>query len=267
MKVETAQLPGPDQSDDRIFVTTNAVIMLDGASSLLPTPVPTSAYVDQLGGRLTQALTENPEADLVDALSASIESTAKSLALEPGRSPSSTVAIARAAPGASVDALVLGDTQIAWPGGLLRDERIANVGSDLRDAYQERLAAGFGYDHEHRALLRQVQEEQEQQRNQLGGYWIAESDPLAALHALTAQWATAEAPWFVLATDGAYRPLQVLGLDDWWSVAQQPSVALHGLLDQCRHWETTSDPNGKLLPRAKSHDDKSLATALTSESA
>lgn len=259
MKVQTAQLPESPESDDRIFVTSNAVIMLDGASSFLPTPVATGTYVDHLGECLTDALVEEPDMDLVVALARCIEQTAEALDLEQGRSPSSTVAILRPGPHERVDALVLGDTQIAWPGGVLRDDRIALVGAAQRQAYRERLATGSGFDGEHRRLLRQLQDVQQRSRNQRDGYWIAETDWVAAHHALTAQWLASEVPWAVLATDGAYVPLQQLELDGWGTIAHHRSELLQGILDQCSRWESVSDPDGTLLPRAKRHDDKSLA--------
>src|SRR5436305_10708052 len=95
MQVATAQLPPMDDSADKIFVAPNAVIMLDGASAFLPVPVPASTYADQLGRRIAEALTSNPDADLTEVLARSIEATAKSLDLTPGESPTSTVTIAR----------------------------------------------------------------------------------------------------------------------------------------------------------------------------
>jgi hypothetical protein len=76
-------------------------------------------------------------------------------------------------------------------------------GSRSFGAYRARLAAGHGYDDEHRRLLAALQHRQRKARNKPGGYWIAEADPIAARHALTRS-----RPWdaerrAILATDGA----------------------------------------------------------------
>ena len=114
---------------------------------------------------------------------------------------------------------MLGDTQIATPKGILRDDTIGQFAQEQRAAYRERLHAGRGYDDEHRALVTALQNEQARHRNRRGGYWIAEPDPVAARQALTKQLSVAEVPWLVLATDGAYRPTQMLSLDRWTQVS------------------------------------------------
>jgi hypothetical protein len=256
MHVETAQLPGPNESDDRVFVTDNAVIVLDGASAFRPVPVPAATYAETLGGAMAERLTSTPAADLVTVLAGAIEATTESLSLTPGDSPSSTVAVARLNREGSWDLLVLGDSQIATPHAVLRDDRQAAVATQERDAYCSRLAAGHGYDEEHRRLIQELQHQQARRRNQPNGFWIAEANPQAARHALTA---TVSGPWTVLATDGAYRPMNQLARSDWTRISEQSSEALAAVLQRCHEWEQT-DPDGQLVPRAKRHDDKTLAS-------
>jgi hypothetical protein len=261
VQVTTAQHPDPAASDDRIFVASNAVIMLDGASAFVPTDVPAADYVDGLGSAIKDNLIEEPTGDLADVLAGAIQRTADRLDAGRGAAaPSSTVAIARLRPDETIDVLVLGDTQVVTPHRTIRDDRLNNVGANRRAAYQARLAAGNGYDEQHRSILQELQREQLRRRNQPGGYWIAEADPSAAQHALTARLSAASTPWLVLATDGAYKPLGHLGLDDWPRLARLDSAALRDLLDRCQRWEAHDDPDGIDVPRAKRHDDKSVAS-------
>lgn len=255
MHVESAMLPDARSSQDRIFVTSSAVIVLDGATAFVPVHVASDLYVDTLGRGLIEALTKEPANTLSDSLAQAIEQTARQLELQPGRSPSSTAAIVRQK-GETVDYLVLGDTQIATADAVIVDDRIAEVAPAERAHYRERLANGGGYDETHRVNLRALQTEQAKHRNQPDGYWIAEADPRAAMHAMTG---TLTSPWAVLASDGAFRVMTHLGLDDWATVAGQNSEELSNLLATLGRWEAQADPNGNHLPRAKRHDDKTIA--------
>lgn len=258
MHVATAMLPNASASQDRIFTTRNAVILLDGASAFVPVEVSPSTYVDTLGRILVEGLVAEPRIPLIGLLASAIEESAALLDLHPGVSPSSTVAIARQDDG-GLDLLVLGDSQIATPRGIYVDDRIARLAGPQRRAYQSRLAAGHGYDKTHRELLKELQVEQARRRNTDEGYWIAEAVPSAAHHAITVQMEVDATPWLVLATDGAYRTMQKLGLDDWGCVAAKDRIELDSLLSDLDRWETFEDPDGLGLPRAKPHDDKSIA--------
>jgi hypothetical protein len=110
---------------------------------------------------------------------------------------------------------------------------------------------------DHRRLIRQLQDEQAIRRNREEGFWIAEADPRAAHHAIVA---TVTSPWAVLATDGAYQPLQYLGLDDWRRLSRCPGSGLADALRKCHEWER-SDMDGMRQPRSKGHDDKTIASA------
>ena len=81
----------------------------------------------------------------------------------------------------------------------------------------------------------------------------------AAAKAVTGAFAADFGRWAVLATDGAYRPMVHLGLDDWKSVAARDSRQLQELLNHLERWEADDDPDGIHLQRAKRHDDKAIA--------
>lgn len=258
MRVATAQLPPIHDSDDKIFTTRQAVIMLDGASAFVPVPVPASTYAERLGRHIRDTLHAWPDADLRATLAGAIHTTARELDLKPGESPSSTVTIARELDG-QLDLLVLGDNLVVLPDETITDDRMDQLDLAPRRKYRERLAAGAGYDDEHRAILRELQTQQAQHRNRDGGYWIAEATPDAADHAITAQRPLDGIPWVVLATDGAYNTMQHLGYTDWPSITEASADELSVLLDRCQKWEAEDDPSAAQLPRAKRHDDKSLA--------
>lgn len=258
MQTATAQLPDFEHSDDKVFTTPNAVIVLDGASAFRPVDVPASRYAACLGGHLREALTVDPDRNLAEALADAITATTQELDLARDRSPSSTVCIVRAR-AEQVDGLVLGDTPVVFPSGMVSDDRIDDLDLPERRKYRQRLAAGSGYDDEHKTLLRELQNRQAERRNRDGGYWIAETDPTAASRAVTVQRTTKSDPWAILATDGAFNTMQHLGLNNWPNIAACDHQDLDALLRQCETWEAENDPNGQALPRSKRHDDKAIA--------
>ncbi len=244
-----------------MFATPHAVVLLDGASAFVPVPVSPAAYAEQLGMSLRNLLLTEPQADLRLILSQAIAGTAEALHLVPGRSPSSTVTIARQTNG-RVNVLALGDSVAILPHEVVTDERMDALDLEPRRVYRERLMAGHGYGAQHRETVRELQRQQAAYRNRDGGYWIAEADPNAAQHALLRQYGTDEVPWLVLASDGAYNTMSHLRLNDWAAVARMSTEELHERLNRCQAWEAEADPDGKSLPRAKRHDDKSLAAVL-----
>ena len=265
MRVTTAQLPQPPRGADRVIATSSAVIVLDGASAIEPASVPPGVYADHLGASIAAALTARPEAALTSALAEAIEAAAGTLGLAGDSCPSSTVAMARVTRDGA-DLLVLGDSFIFYdmgPGaGVLTDDRLGELRLPEQSRYRERLAAGGGYDDAHRALLRALQRGQRKHRNRPGGYWIAETAPVAARQARTLTLPASATSWIVLATDGAVNTVRHLGLDDWQAVARYAPAELARLLQRCHDWEARTDPGGQRFPRAKRHDDKTIASVL-----
>jgi hypothetical protein len=232
--------------------------MLDGASAFVSVPVPPAVYAHELGATLQRQLAHVPGGDLVELLAEAIHEVATLLDLRPGRSPSSTVTILREHDG-WLDVLLLGDNLVVLPETTITDTRLSRLDLAPSKRYRQRLASGCGFDETHRALLHQLQTQQAVRRNRPGGYWIAEAEPSAAQRALVSRFRTAEVPWVGLATDGAYKPMQHLGLDDWPQLASADTSTLKQILRRCENWEAHDDPAGTKLPRAKRHDDKSIA--------
>ncbi|MFC5996023.1 hypothetical protein ACFQE5_17600 [Pseudonocardia hispaniensis] len=261
MQVHTAQLPGAETSADRVIVTPDAVIVLDGASAFLPVDVEPGTYAETLGRDIAAELHQAAGRPIADAVAEAIRRTTEKLDLRPGASPSSTVAILRARPGAA-DLYVLGDSPIHYGIGhrqhSLADDRLSTVATPEREHYLAQLRAGHGYDDAHHAALVQLQRAQQQARNAEGGYWIAETDPAAAHHALTTTVDRDMIEWAVLATDGAADLIEHAG-HRWHHIAQHDGAQLAALLARIHEWEDTSDPDGRHLPRAKRHDDKTIA--------
>lgn len=259
MRVTTAQLPPMDESDDKIFVTPHAVVMLDGASAFVPVPVSASDYADHLGRLIAADLTADPSADLTEVLAEAIRSTAAYFDLHAGESPSSTVTIARERDD-HLDILLLGDNTVILPDRTITDDRIDCLDLEPRRRYRERLAAGHGFDEEHHRLLRELQRQQAQYRNREGGYWIAETDPAAASNSVGFSPPKAAACWAVLATDGAYALLAHQNFR-WARLVSANDQTLTQLLDASQRWELRTDAAGSQLPRAKRTDDKALAVS------
>lgn len=262
MKVNTVQLPGPHRSKDRVFMTANAAIVLDGATAFASVELDAGTYADSLGRHIATELRSNDCADLAEVVGNAIDVVAHRFELRPGHSPSSTVTILRTRDH-HADLFVLGDSPLyygtAHHSNVLVDTRLADLDLPESRRYRDRLRDGSGYDDKHRTLLRRLQEHQRACRNIDGGYWIAEANPAAACHAVTVTLGVHDLSWAVLATDGITNPLTHLGRADWATVAAKSDRQLAGLLAAAHRWEREDDPTGRTFPRAKRHDDKTIA--------
>ncbi|WP_075298592.1 MULTISPECIES: protein phosphatase 2C domain-containing protein [unclassified Pseudonocardia] len=262
MTTHGALLPGgPGPGQDRWAATPNGLIVMDGATAVTPSVPSAERYVDALLDDLRRRL--DTTTDLRTILGHAIAAVSADLDLVPGEGPSSTVALLRWAEDV-VDAAVLGDSTIVLgtrdgTTERLTDDRLASIAPEQRRAYLSRLAAGAGYDDEHRRLLVGLQNHERDARNTPGGYWIAEADSNAADHAEVRRYRADDVRWAVLATDGAQRGIDHLDRR-WADVAAMGDTELTALLDELHRWEAETDPEGKQLPRAKRHDDKTLVT-------
>ncbi|WP_235213485.1 hypothetical protein [Amycolatopsis sp. MJM2582] len=158
-----------------------------------------------------------------------------------------------------VDVLMLGDNLLVAPGRTITDPRLGHLDIPERHLYKQRLATGTGFDDTHRGLLVALQRKQAARRNRPGGYWIAETDPAAAYQGIRATIPVDQIPWAIVATDGAYTPMEHLGITDWPTISSASAADLDGILMQCHAWERDHDPDARHLPRAKRHDDEALA--------
>ncbi|MGY4103591.1 hypothetical protein ACW2Q0_29115 [Nocardia sp. R16R-3T] len=265
-RIHTAQLAA-ESDEDHLFVTQSGVAVLDGATSHLSVNGPTGGqYAEELGNALVEALDqENELTSLVAILEGAIDRTIAALQLERGtqEAPSCTVALIRTCPSGRLDLLLLGDSTIAVGNSdgtteLITDTRLQELGLPEADLYKARLLSGGGYDEAHRSILVKLQRAQQYRRNRLGGYWIASTDPAAARHAITATRAAGATDWVALATDGAAECIDAVGAR-WPDVAASGNSELANLLYRCHIWEAEADPNGVERPRAKRHDDKTIA--------
>lgn len=261
MSTHGASLPGrTGPGQDRWATTPAGIVVLDGATPLAPDVPPADQYVDALLDALRVRL-DSPEG-LRTVIADAIAAVTEALALAPGTAPSSTVALLRWT-GPDIETAVLGDSTVVLgtrDGQQVRlcDDRMATVATAQRRAYTERLAQGHGYDATHRQILSDVQTGERRARNTDRGYWIAEADSHAGHHAEIHHHARAELDWAVLATDGAQRPVDHLHLS-WNDIARKDEADLLALLRDLHRWEAEQDPDGRLLPRAKRHDDKTIA--------
>lgn len=252
----------PRPSEDVVSVLPNAVVLLDGATSLRPGLPSGGWYAGLLAGALAGRLTGYPDMDLADVLGAAIRAVARDHGLVPGESPSSTVALVRW-DDEVVEGLVLADSPIAvetvagvWT---LADERIASLPRP-EGSYRDRLRGGEGYGADHVVALRTSATAIGRLRNTDGGFWVAEADPDAAYEARRAKWPRADVRRILLASDGVS-----CGVDDYrifpdWAAvfALAADEGADAVLDAVRAAEE-ADPHGSRWPRPKPHDDQALA--------
>lgn len=140
-RVSVGELAGDSGvSEDRVFVTTNAVIVLDGVTAVKPEAAGDGGwYADVLGRRLVELLNADPRGDLRDLLEKGIADVVAAHNLVSGRSPACTVAMLRWSDDA-VDAVVLGDSPIVvfernGSHEALRDHRHDTVVDQVRRAH------------------------------------------------------------------------------------------------------------------------------------
>lgn len=254
-KVTTAERSGGDRpSQDRIFLTNNAAIVLDGASHPDPATLDGRWIADQLGEELRSRLTSDPAIDLRSALRDAIVTVARCHDLTPGESPSTTVNIVRWSDD-TVDVLVLCDSPVvlvdrAGKTHELRDDRLRDV--------NDGIGRPAGYRNENPDDWRTFVDLQSRQRNKVGGFWVAEADPDAAEHAVTAGWPLSDVAGVLAMTDGVSRGVDKYGIPPTWRQAYELATTDPALLVDAVHQAELTDPNGSRWPRSKRHDDKAL---------
>jgi hypothetical protein len=260
--VTTAERPGRGSSEDRIFQTANAAIVLDGASEPDTEGFDGGWMAETLGTELRGLLTGAPDGDLRTLLREAIATIAERHSLTPGRSPSTTVSIVRWT-SQHVDVLVLGDSPVAIQDihgrtHVVRDDRLANVARFERKAYISAVTkTGFQQVPitEWRALINA----QRKLRNRPGGYWIAEAVPEAADHAIHRRWARDEIATVVALTDGVANGIDRYRVPADWSEAITAALRDPAALIDAIHHTEANDPAGRTWTRSKRHDDKAIA--------
>ncbi|MFD5831727.1 hypothetical protein [Lentzea sp. NPDC060358] len=234
MKIETAEQGAPGRaSEDRIRVTPNAVVVLDGVTSRTRPPDRNGGwYATKLADELVRLLDD--AGPLTDLLARAIENLVAEHDLVPGDSPSSTASIVRWND-ETIDALVLCDTPVVAFGQstcVLEDTRL----QDLRS--QPDILAW---------------------KNKPDGWWVAEADPVAGHRAVTASWPRAEVAKVIALTDGVSCGVSEYGLFPWEDLAELP---LGEVLDRIREAER-ADSEHRRWPRYKTHDDQAIVRITT----
>ncbi|MEO6088613.1 MAG: protein phosphatase 2C domain-containing protein [Umezawaea sp.] len=236
VEIRTAERPAPGRlSEDRVFVLSNAVIVLDGVTSGRPPARNGGWYAQTLGQELLAQLAGGG-ADLADLLAAAIGNVNERHGLTADDSPATTVAIVRWTD-REVDVLVLADSPVVVFGDsthVIADTRIA--------------------------ALRPVVEDILSHKNRPGGYWVAEGDPRAAHQAIRKTLPRDAVQKVIIATDGVSCAVDEYRIfPSWQSVLELIAAAgLEAVLDEIRAAELT-DPSRTRWPRAKIHDDQALA--------
>lgn len=227
-------------SEDHVVVLENATLLLDGATSSRLDLPSGGWYAGRLGERLAECLCVRPDVDLTTLLADAITGIAEKHDLQPGASPSCTVAMLRWGVD-RLDALVLADSPIVAFGqsgpDVLADDRLAAL----------RRRGKLSTEAQVRAL-----------RNAEDGFWVAEADPAAARHALRRSWPRAEIETVLLASDGVSVAVDDYRVLDWPGLLEiGRTQGLSAVLDTVRAAED-DDPACRRWPRAKAHDDQAL---------
>jgi hypothetical protein len=262
VSVTTAERPGRGSSEDRILQTTNAAIVLDGASEPDTEGFDGGWMAETLGAELRGLLAAAPDGDLRTLLREAIATIAERYNLAPGRSPSTTVSIIRWT-SQHVDVLVLGDSPIAVQDihgrtHLVRDDRLANVARVEREAYISAVAQ-TGFEQVPITEWRTLINAQRALRNRPGGYWIAEAAPEAAYHGIQRRWPREEVSTAVAMTDGVANGIDRYRVLADWTEALTTALRDPAALIAVVHHAEANDPAGRRWSRSKRHDDKAIA--------
>ena len=215
-----------------------------------------------LGGLLLSAISTQSTRPLVECLADSIRAVRSlhgdTCDLAHRASPTSTVVAVRAGEGV-LEYLVLGDSTLLLADldgktTAVTDQRLDEVGKRLR-APVDALSTGSP---EHVVALAEYRDALTGLRNQLGGFWIAGPDPLAAEHAFTGTAPVESLTSVTLLSDGATRLVDLFELATWQdTLAAVGSVGPDGLIRRVREAEA-DDPDGRRWPRGKAQDDATI---------
>lgn len=256
LTVRTAQRPGGTRpSEDRIFQTDNAVIVLDGATQAFALERTGGWIADEVGRRLVVGLKTQPDADLRDLLKRAIVDLVGKYDLKPGESPSTTVSIARF-DNDIIDILVLGDSPVVVLDindqvVEIRDGRLAAVSSSIprpdglgdmtKPEWVDRMTIFETY------------------RNKPGGFWCVSASPEAADQAFIRQLRADECRLAMLMTDGVSAIVDSYQTLAGWHEAISIAAESPSRLVDLVHETELRDLRAEKWPRGKTHDDKALA--------
>lgn len=262
MRVAVASEPGVAGRDneDAVSTTPHVIAVLDGATARTDTGCKHGVawYATKLGAAIV-----NRSADCNVALRSALAGAISDVtALHPDcdlthpGTPSAATAIVRFGPDI-VEYLVLGDVavlaEVAGEVQSISDDRVSRTALRERaeaDRYPigspEKVAAMVAMKHVELAS-----------RNRDGGYWVAETDPAAAGHALTGEFDRASVSRLAMVTDGAARGVSFGLMSTRGLLDIVDRYGPTSLIDQVRNAEQ-SDPHGVRWPRNKQSDDATV---------
>lgn len=261
-------MPG-DQArpnEDYAGVLGTCAVLIDGSGA--PGDLPTGCihgvpwFARQLAARLLSDMAAgDPGEGLKEVLASGIGAVARlhdgTCDLSAPGTPAGVLVMARAA-AERLDWLVLGDCaiiieQVDGRITMATDNRLDEVAPA---EFQQVLSTAIGTA-EHQAARVAFVSVQQPLRNKPGGYPLASADPAAAFQAYTGSVPVTEVRRAALASDGVTR-FHSFGLGDWPQMLDVlAGDGPGGLFARIRAAEN-ADPEGRLHPRAKRHDDVSV---------
>jgi Protein phosphatase 2C len=269
MRVSLATIPANPgrENEDFSAATADTVVLLDGAG----TPAGSESgcihgvawFARQLGARI---LAEAADAErslslcLRNAIYGVREMHEDTCDLDHSGTPSATVIIARLAD--EFEYLVLADSVLLLDIAdsvpvVVTDSREAQVGRPYRKA-MDALPSGSP---EHAVALREYVETLRSHRNVADGFWVADTNPSAADHAVTGTHPLDGLRAVALLSDGASRLTDRFHLTDWvGTLTILRDQGPQSLIERVREAER-SDPDGSRWPRGKAYDDATAAYA------
>lgn len=262
MRVLVASEPGSQSRDneDWVLATPHVVAVLDGATARTETGCIHGVkwYATKLGAAVVSH-SGTGDTTLTDALAKAIADVAamhpECDLTHPG-TPSAAAAVVRIDDD-TVKYMVLGDvTVIAEVAGavhVISDDRVSHTAAAER-AEADRHPIGSA---EKQAAMVRMKHVELAAKNHPGGYWVAETNPSAAEHALTGTFPRADVTRLAVATDGSAR---ALAFELMTPTQLLDCLEEHGpsrLIDDVRAAEQ-SDPVGVRWPRNKQSDDATV---------
>jgi hypothetical protein len=269
--VALASIPAePNQpNEDFVAATLDAVVLLDGAGT--PTGSESGCvhgvawFARRLGIALLSSMTPVDASDLAECLAASIREVRSlhgdTCDLEHPGSPSATV-VALKVREHTLDYLVLADSVLVLDLStelcVVTDNREAQIGRYLR-TQMDALPSGTP---EHGKAHREYVESLRAHRNRPGGFWVASTEPEAAMQALMGSVPRTQVRAAAVLSDGASRLVDRFSLARWEDVLKTlDTLGPRELLHQVREAEK-SDPHGSRWPRGKVCDDATAAYCM-----
>lgn len=258
MRIEAATLAGGEVNQDYYAYGDTYALVLDGASSFLPekTSIDATTYVEALGSALAIRLEVCDLDEVPNVVAESIKEVVEKYELVEESSSNSTIVIAKWNQ-EKVVIYVLGDSTClvidnSGETAEITDNRMAQFGATFREKYKRRLSEGYGFDTEHKELLKIIQQTQKNNRNIQEGYWIAGACPEAGYNGILKYFKLTEVKEVLLCTDGGMSSYSIYGQN----VQKLPCRNRLRFMIEAKHLDEEHDSNGAKNPRSKLHDDK-----------